>query len=247
MQTRLNVLNGLARTTVRAFAVRTLPLAKRVVVPGSLALTLMMSTPTHANTTLFNNDALTQVGTVTLTVTSVSPGATVQVTFSSSPFPTLAGLFNFSSTPSLPENEAFCVELDRFISLNQSYTYEVWSASGRVGALLALKSSFLTGADLNNKAAAFQIAMWEIAYDHALGNPDDLNAGVFQYNADPIIVGYANSLLTATANQTAAYFFLRGQGQTEPQNLATIVPEPASLLALGAGLVFVAFRKHRKA
>ena len=43
--------------------------------------------------------------------------------------------------------------------------------------------------------------MWEIAHDHSLGNPDNLSGNIFQYSQDATVVGYANSLLSATAGQ----------------------------------------------
>jgi hypothetical protein len=118
---------------------------------------------------LFNNDKALLLGTVNLTLNSVSPGGTVQINYNSNTSNTTAGVFNLTTTA--PKNQAFCVDLDHVINFSQNYTYELWLAYGRVGALLNLKDTFLTGSDLNNKGRAFQIAMWEIAHDHSLGNP----------------------------------------------------------------------------
>lgn len=207
----------------------------------TVGLATALLSATFANNTLFNNDKVLLLGTVSVTLNSVSPGAAVQITYNSNTSSTTAGVFNLTTTA--PQNQAFCVDLDHIINYNQTYTYELWLAYGRVGALLNL-NSFIAAPDLNNKAAGFQVAMWEIAHDHSLGNPDNLNGNVFQYNQSATIAGYANSLLSATTGQAGYYYYLRSIEQNKTQDLA-MVPEPASMAALATGVIGLIARRRR--
>lgn len=207
---------------------------------STFGLVVALLNSASANATLFSNDKVVQLGSVTLKVTQISPGINTQIIYGST-LNVQAGEYVLSSTTA-PKSWAFCVDLDRVINLNQTYTYELWLAYGRAGALLNLRDSFLTGSDLNKKGAAFQVALWEIAHDHSQGNPIDLTNGAFKYTADATVKSYANSLLSATSGQAGYYYFLRSTSTA--QNLA-MVPEPASIVALTTGVVGLIARRRK--
>ncbi|MCS7301735.1 MAG: PEP-CTERM sorting domain-containing protein [Fimbriimonadales bacterium] len=208
----------------------------------TIGLATALLSASFANNTLFNNDKLVLLGTVTVKLNSVSPSATVQISYNGNNLTVLAGVYNLTTTA--PQNQAFCVDLDHFIHLGQSYTYELWLAYGRVGALLNQKDSFISGSDINNKAAGFQIALWEVAHDHSLGNSISLTGNKFKYTHSATVASYANSLLSATAGQAGYYYYLRSIDQNKAQDLA-MVPEPASLIALATGFVGLIARRRR--
>jgi acyl-CoA thioesterase len=64
------------------------------------------------------------------------------INYNSNTSNTTASVFNLTTTA--PKNQACCVDLDHVIHFSQNYTYELWLAYGRVGALLNLKDTFIT-------------------------------------------------------------------------------------------------------
>lgn len=189
---------------------------------------------------------------------------------------TTAGLFVlesrlFGSGASWDPLETFCLQLD--VSLNPfDNPYRAISLTSAFDASTADKMRELWGRFFNtiktaptvgarqDRAAAFQVLLWELAHD---GPAFDLSNGKVAIFAS----GGANSTQNRVRNQIISWYgaldgtgpkanlgVLRDNtapdGRTTPdrdrQDLLVVVSEPATLAVLGGGLMGIAWVRRRK-
>lgn len=165
---------------------------------------------------------------------------------------------------------AYCVELGEFISPGSEVTHNVTPLLGsttdaggtsgpvnftaaRTKNLQTLWGSFYASVGDKNTSAAFQMAVWEIAFDDDLSLTND-SGRMYGTDRDLATTGIqldpvsqmAQSWLTQIASGAAtkqqSLVLLSGKGV---QDLITAVPEPATLFAMGVGIAALVARKKR--
>lgn len=149
--------------------------------------------------------------------------------------------------------DAFCIDLFNTIALPADYTtapnYFAAATVDRIDALFT--NAPVSGIDSDTKAAATQVALWEIITDNVL----DLSADGFQLtgtnNADTVAL--ANSFLTNITNGSwtgsgASFTFLDVTGSQDVIAFGVQpVPLPASVWLLGAGVAGLGALRRKRA
>lgn len=139
---------------------------------------------------------------------------------------------------------AYCVDLRHGIKSEWHATFKDVSYINGGKAAAFLFDTFAAAVDSNLKAAALQVAIWEVVEDYSSIN---LGSGSFKLLTTGSIATLAQSYLSVIpANlsnyDTDAYIIKSG---SYPRSQHLIVPEPGTLIAILAGLPLV-FRRRRE-
>lgn len=161
---------------------------------------------------------------------------------------------------------AYCVEIGQYTYLNQTNTHgEVLPLGGstttsganfnaaRTDAMERLWGTYFSTVNSDEKSAAFQMAVWEVAFDTdmSLLYPSGIMYGVDRDGSTAgiqldTVSQKAQDMLTAVAsgaaNKRTKLLLLK---DANAQDLITPVPEPATFLALGAGVAVLIRRRKR--
>jgi hypothetical protein len=202
-----------------------------------LAVIVLTSPVAYADALLFNGFA---VGSAAVTLVSpVSEG-------------TSAGEFSFTNVMTNEELFTFCIDVNKFIQWGPT-TYTRSSLADdpifnpmqktRIDELFT--SAFgLIGSD-GNKAAAFQLALWELVYDTPVSGPTTFSTGNFR--ATSSAVGGAAALLDGLGSATGGWALTTWRSGTgQDQISVTQVSEPGTFPMLFAALGALGFMMRRK-
>lgn len=202
-----------------------------------LALIALASPPASADALRFNGFA---VGSVAVTLLSpVSEG-------------TRAGEFSFTNVMTNEELFTFCIDVHKFIQWGPTtYTRSSLADDALFNPLQKTRidqlftSAFgLVGSD-RNKAAAFQLALWELVYDTPLSGPITFSSGTFQ--ATSSAVGDAAALLDGLGSATGGWALTTWRSGTgQDQISVTELSEPGTVPMLFAALGVLGFMVRRK-
>lgn len=148
----------------------------------------------------------------------------------------------------------YCLEPDELLGINSNGTVVTGNLADSMAstAEYASRASAITGlwntwyaSSLTDAthSAAFQVALWELAYDGTGG----LTGGSFRYTASGAVRTQAEAYLNTTNWNDPAGTPPGAILRVGNQDLVVNVPEPASLALFGLGLIGLAAAARRRA
>lgn len=158
-----------------------------------------------------------------------------------------AGAFQMTGSGGFGDFTAFCVDVFQFLMNNQTYTSPVILFDmDIVDNIDRLFTSVYASVDTSKEAAAFQVALWEIIYDH--GAVYDLDAGAFSMSHRDGVEALAEHYLAGLSTASKGGYKLTFLKSDKAQDLVTaaVVPLPASILFMLGGLgALASLRRYR--
>lgn len=141
--------------------------------------------------------------------------------------------------------KAYCVDIDHAIKSSWSADKEPLTVINGGKAMAYLYDKFAAGVNTGVKAAALQVAIWEVLKDW--GGSLNLSSGNFQLTSSSSVKSQAQQYLASLPsnlnNYTSKAYILESNNNPRSQHL--IVPEPGTLAAVILTLPLIIARRHR--
>ncbi len=136
-----------------------------------------------------------------------------------------------------------CVEIEQHANGNNS-TYTREELNGQLGWLINQMNTGLT----NAQAAGLQVAIWETVYDHTGAGEFvySLDAGNFKLVTTGDVRTEAQGWLTMVGESNLGGYFHFTNQANQDYIMANPVPEPATMLGLGAAVSMMIARRRKK-
>ena len=219
-------------------------MSRFLITPLALAATLLVAAPAHAAAVNFSGFAN---GSQTVTLSLSAPNAAITETVQAGGF-----LATLNGGPSFT---TYCVDVYQFLGFGTTYTdYNVVPgaahAFANTHAATDIGKLYAEGNAVNSATAqaAFQIAVWEIAYETS--SVYDLASGSAKFyggTADTSgALTLATSWLNALPGVTRSPYNLSVLESSGHQDQVTAVPEPSTYLLMAAGLLGIGFVTRRR-
>lgn len=203
-----------------------------------LAGTLVLAGAASADSLFVTGFVANESHFVLTTFTGGTPGTNTQAGPMAA---TLNGTLNFN---------AYCVDSAHSPVIGSTYNVNLVALpdagltnSARISYLYQTFAGSVTTAD---QGAALQLAIWDVMVD----NGDGLGAGSFRASSTTNVMSQAATDLSQSASHAGTATWYQGLprgGSGQPQDLigTTPVPEPTTILSLGAAAILAIRRKKR--
>lgn len=161
-----------------------------------------------------------------------------------------AGPFRMTGSDGIGDFDAFCVDLAHSLSSGQTYTVQAASVFS-TSVTDNISSLFNTAYDdvtSSVNGAAFQVALWEIITDTAVGL--DVYSGAFTASANMAVTLQATNYLNGLGASVSGGYDVTYMTSDFSQDLVTVsaIPVPAAFGMLSLGLAgLFGLRRRKKA